>query len=94
MIANWDSRGTPVNIFAQKTGSLKVIFKTDELLFLCDDCLVFSTNVNFTHDELDTFIFNICTNQIFAPELLTTLRDCSIIIIHFSLGFEHDIIIK
>ena len=32
-----------------------------ELLFLRDDCLVFSNNVNFTHDELETFIFNICT---------------------------------
>ena len=33
------------------------------IVFLRDDCLVFfSNNVNFSHDELDTFIFYICTN--------------------------------
>jgi hypothetical protein len=30
-----------------------------ELLFLRDDCLVFSNNV--THDELEKCIYNICT---------------------------------
>jgi hypothetical protein len=35
---------------------------SSRIIVLPNDCLVFSNNLNFTHDELETFIFNICTN--------------------------------
>ena len=45
-----------VNQQLQETGFLR------ELLLLRDDCLCLSNNVNFTRDELESIIFEICTN--------------------------------
>ncbi len=43
-----------------------------ELLFFRDDCLVFfSNNANFTHDELETFINDICKD--FTEEANNTI---------------------
>jgi hypothetical protein len=45
-----------VNQQLQEAGFLR------ELLLLRDDCLSLSNNVNFTRDELESIIFEICTN--------------------------------
>ena len=41
-----------------------------ELLLICDDRLVLSKSVNFTHDIIETIVNELCINQIYVGLLL------------------------
>jgi len=48
-----------------------------ELLFVRDDRLVLSNNVSLTREEIETFIDELCTNQM----CISNLQSCVIVLI-------------